>query len=61
MNNNIEAVEYLLENGANANVKNKDGITPLHIAVKEKNYDITARLLDAGADRNTKDIDGISA
>ena len=61
MNSNIEAVTYLLENGANVNVKNKDGITPLHIAVDKKSYDITAELLHNDADRNTKDINGISA
>ncbi|KAF5626002.1 ankyrin-3 [Fusarium sp. NRRL 52700] len=62
----LEALRYLIENGANVNALNKDGQTPLHIAARglvHENRDVKglARLeavrilLDNGADINALD------
>jgi ankyrin repeat protein len=43
----------LIANGANINVQDdKKGLTPLHVAVAAKQYDLIEELLDAGADTN---------
>jgi ankyrin repeat protein len=52
-----DVVEYLLEKGANKEVKNYAGDTPLHIACKEGKYDIVKLLLDRGADIESRSDD----
>ncbi len=49
---NFAAVAQLLEFGADPNVYNGDGDTPLHIAVGSGNDEIANLLLDNGADAN---------
>lgn len=49
-NADISIVNYLLNEGCTINVCDKDGNTPLHIAVKNNYKDIGNALLSAGAD-----------
>ena len=51
-NNDPERVRYLLENGANVNVRDRNDYTPLHIAVKNNALKIVQLLLQYGADVN---------
>lgn len=51
----FEMINLLLEEGANPNIKNEDGITPLHLACWTKNANI---LLKNGADINSIDNSG---
>ena len=55
--NNIQLIEWLLAYGADLNVINRYGRTPLHIAIKDRSLDIGQLLLDNGADPNTVDTD----
>jgi ankyrin repeat protein len=48
-------VEFLIENGADVNVKNKDGNTPSHMTTTS---DIVKLLIEKGADINVKNKDG---
>ena len=48
-NNNLKAVQILLDNGANPDQKNKLGHTPLSIATIGKNNDIVKELVMSGA------------
>lgn len=51
-----DVTKELLQRGANPNVTNKDGYTPLMVAVRDKRLDIAQVLIDAKADldiRNT--------
>jgi len=45
----LHALKNLLENGANPNIQDKDGNTPLHIAVTSSNDSAVSRLLSHGA------------
>ena len=47
-------IKMLIENGANVNSKDKNGLTPLHIAVKDNEIDLAKILLDYGANIETK-------
>jgi hypothetical protein len=53
----ITVVEILLAEGADVTVKNKDGRTPLHIAVR-RSTTVVSMLLNKGADIHTRDNDG---
>ena len=44
--------EYLLENGANSNVADKFGVTPLIAATRKGQRDVVTVLLQHGADVN---------
>ncbi len=55
----LEAVRLLLKAGANVNVRNKDGITPLMNALEEK--DIVFLLIAGRADLNARTDDGVTA
>jgi ankyrin repeat protein len=58
----VERVKKLLEKGANLNIKNIDGLAPLHMAASEgrpcRCCDVVKLLLERGADPNTQNKDG---
>ena len=51
-------VDTLIDAGADANAKDKDGETALMLAVRGNHSKIVGALIDAGADVNAKDKDG---
>ncbi len=51
-NNYEDIVKLLLDNGANPNLQNNDGITALMITIAHGNQDIAKLLLDNGANPN---------
>jgi ankyrin repeat protein len=53
-NENIEMVEFLINNGADTNIQNSMGNTALILSVQNGNIDIIRILLNAGADVNIK-------
>jgi len=60
-NENIKIIKYLIEYGANINKRNKNGYTPLIVAIKKKkNNDIVKYLIDNGADVNQRTVNGDS-
>ncbi len=54
-NNHFEVMKILLDNGANASAKDKDGKTALMLAIQCSNIDMIKLLLKAGCDINAKD------
>ena len=56
--NRKKVVEYLLELGANLQLKDNVGFTALHAAVNSSNREIARLLLSNGADVNEKDSFG---
>ena len=58
---NLNAVQYLLENGADLNVKEKErGQTALMWAIEERHSDIARALIEHGADVNAKSKSGFT-
>jgi ankyrin repeat protein len=55
LKDNDEVVKHLIENGANVNVQNNEGYTPLYLSVILEHFKSAQLLLDAGADVNIKD------
>ena len=66
---NIEAIKLLLENGADLNIQDKSGFTPLHLAIdieadgayqleKEPMMIISRFLIETGADTSATDNRG---
>lgn len=53
--NKIGLAKYLLDRGANIELRNGDGATPLHIAAAFDSLQVATLLLDRGADINTGD------
>jgi ankyrin repeat protein len=51
-------VKRELDGGADANMKDESGRTPLHYAARNSHIDIAGLLLDADADVNVKGADG---
>jgi ankyrin repeat protein len=51
-NNDLGAVKRLLSEGADANLANRFGVTPLHEASIVRNADMLELMLDAGGDAN---------
>lgn len=51
--NAVEAINFLLEKGANINAKDKIGFTPLMCAVRSGRYKLCQMLLHKGADVNS--------
>ena len=49
--------EYLLENGANSNLADKFGVTPLIAATRKGQRDVVAVLLQHGADVNAVSLE----
>jgi uncharacterized protein len=56
--NCIACVEVLLANGADIDLTDPDGVSPLHLAVMNANWDLAKRLIEAGADVDQWDIFG---
>lgn len=56
MDGNVEKVKESLVLGANPNVKNEFGLTPLHFSIHKKHIDVVESLLEMGADPNSKAI-----
>ena len=55
----VEAIESLLCNGVDVNIKNSDGSTPLHWAIQmNKNVEIIKCLIENGANVSAKNNDG---
>jgi hypothetical protein len=46
--------EYLLEQGADVNLPDVDGITPLHLAADQGRVDLASQMMQRGADRYAK-------
>ncbi len=59
--NSYEITEYLLEAGADVNVRQQSGVTPLHTAAQNGNIGILILLLEKGADTSFKTEAGKSA
>jgi len=55
---NLEAVKYLINKGANPNIKNIDGWTALMFATDACYTDVIEFLLKSGADPNIQSVDG---
>lgn len=53
--NDVDQVEYLLNNGANPNVRDSNLTTPLHWSAYRGNAKLVEKLIEAGADINTSD------
>ena len=51
-------VEVLLAKGADIDLPDPDGVSPLHLAVMNANWDLAKQLIDAGANVNQWDIFG---
>lgn len=58
--NYLEAIEFLISLGANVNVKDNKGITPLHGACSLNNTKLAKLLLERGADLEAKDNNGMT-
>lgn len=58
---NIEQLQFLLKNGADLNIKNSQGYTPLMLAVIKNNIDMVRALLEAGVDISITDNKGRTA
>jgi ankyrin repeat protein/beta-lactamase regulating signal transducer with metallopeptidase domain len=56
----IEQVKLLISQGADINVKNSNGLTPLYLASQEGRKDVVELLIDNGADINAKNNNGIT-
>jgi len=53
-------VQRHLKKGADVNALNKDGVTPLMLAVGAGNANLVTYLLDKGANANARNKDGIT-
>lgn len=61
MNNKIETVKFLIENKANINAQNKQGITPLMMAASNRSQEIVELLLKNNVNINMQENDGWTA
>jgi len=51
----LRVVKLLLEHGADPNIQNKDGMTPLHFATERGSPEVVKLLLEHGADPNIQE------
>lgn len=58
LNNSLEIIQMLLEDGVDVNSKDILDVTPLHVAVEYSHVDAVGLLLHAGADVHAKNILG---
>jgi ankyrin repeat protein len=56
--NCIACVDVLLANGADIDLADPDGVSPLHLAIMNANWDLAKKLIEAGADVDQWDIFG---
>ena len=56
--NCLLCVDVLLESGADIDLPDPDGVSPLHLAIVNANWDLARRLIEAGADVDQWDIYG---
>ncbi|VVC95926.1 unnamed protein product [Leptidea sinapis] len=56
-----ECTEILLKNGADPNIINEDGLTPVHIAAIWGRVNNIKLLIGCGGDPSQQDLDGVSA
>jgi hypothetical protein len=56
--NCIACIDPLLAGGADINLPDPDGVSPLNVAIMNANWDFAKKLVDAGADVNQWDIYG---
>ncbi|HZF30048.1 MAG TPA: ankyrin repeat domain-containing protein [Gammaproteobacteria bacterium] len=59
--NCIACVDALLKGGADIDLPDPDGVSPLNVAIMNANWDLAKKLVDAGADVNQWDIYGEAA
>jgi ankyrin repeat protein len=59
--NCVACVDALLANGADIDLPDPDGVSALHLAIMNANWDLAKRLLEAGADVDQWDIYGEAA
>ena len=52
--NQIDKINFLLDNGADVNIRNERGATPLNVACDKNALEVVQLLLDRGADVNTR-------
>jgi uncharacterized protein len=57
----VEAAKLLITKGADTNLADKDGRTPLMLAVSRGNEALVKSLLEAKADLSVKDKEGMTA
>ena len=58
MSGTLANIAALLDAGADVNIRNRHGKTPLHYAARFGTPDMIAALLEAGASGSVKDNDG---
>src|SRR5690606_34542262 len=56
--NCIACVDVLLEHGADIDLPDPDGVSPLNVAIMNANWDLARRLIEAGADVDQWDVYG---
>jgi len=61
INGNFDKVKTLLSSGANINIADNNGSTPLYIASKKGHINIVETLLSSGANINLADKEGKTA
>ncbi len=61
LNGHLEIVPYLIEKGADVNVKDRWQQTPLHLASEKGHLEVVQCLTEKGADINVKDDNGQTA
>jgi ankyrin repeat protein len=54
-------VKELLEKGADANARDRDGLTPLHYAAKHGHADVVKLLIEKGANVNIRSESGFAS
>jgi ankyrin repeat protein len=60
MEGRANAVQHLIDNGADINMKDNDGETPLYYAIMNGYTDIAVLLINSGADVTDKGINGLT-
>jgi uncharacterized protein len=56
--NCVACVDVLVKHGADLNMPDPDGVSPLHLAIINSNWDLAKKLIEAGADVDQWDIYG---
>jgi hypothetical protein len=59
-NGNYHEIEKILAKGANVNVENREGNTPLILAIRHKSYNTALVLIENGASINVKNKRGLT-